>query len=74
MSTMAYASAARNGWSNGSTTTAEPRRMRRVRCAAAASHTGGAGIAPYSWKWCSATQKESNPSASAASTCSKSSS
>jgi len=49
-STIAWSSATRSGWWKGSTLTATPSRMRRVRSAAAANPTGGDGMAPYSWQ------------------------
>ena len=51
----AKSEAVRNGWLNGTTTTAVPMRMRRSRCAAAAQSTCVDVTMPYVEKRCSAT-------------------
>ncbi len=55
------------GWTVGSTLTAVPTRMRRVRPSSSAARVTADGQVPYGTKWCSASQTESSPASSATS-------
>ncbi|CAM5558083.1 hypothetical protein SMICM304S_01815 [Streptomyces microflavus] len=55
------------GWWLGSTLTAVPTRIRRVRPSSSAARVVADGQTPYGTKWCSASQTESSPDSSAAS-------
>src|SRR6266536_2301863 len=74
-STVATSSANRSGWLSGSTWTAMPILIRRVQAASAAATTSGDDSTERSfWKWISASQTASRPSASAAFICARDSS
>lgn len=67
MSTSAACSAISGAACSGAGMTAVPRRIRRVRAAAAAAIVSGCGRYPSSKPWCSENQTESMPSRSASS-------